>query len=315
VLHIAMRDDPVPAPDEVLVAVEAAALNRADLLQREGRYPPPAGVTDILGLEVAGVVSEVGSECRKWAPGDRVFGLLPGGGYATMARLHEDLALRIPDSLTSAEAAAIPEAFLTAYQALAWLGGIRNEHNVLIHAGGSGVGTAAIQIARYLGATVYVTASPRKHDVCRSLGATACIDYRSEDFDAVIQDSTNGRGANIIVDFVGAPYFEKNVSALAPDGRIVLLGLMGGSLLEKFQLSALFRKRGSVIASTLRSRSVAYKSRLTSAFEADLLPAFEDGDLGPVIDSVMDWNSVSEAHERMEANLNTGKIVLAITPA
>jgi tumor protein p53-inducible protein 3 len=298
--------------EDILVRVKATALNRADLLQREGKYPPPPGASPILGLEMAGLVAGRGRGAARWHVGEPVFGLLPGGGYAEYVAIHQDLAMPIPAVLSFEAAAAVPEAFLTAYQALYWIGRLAAGEHVLVHAGASGVGTAAIQLVRAAGAQAWVTASPAKHALCRALGAGAAIDYRTADFAAAVRDLTDGHGADVILDFVGAPYLERNVEALALDGRIVLLAMMGGSRLERFSLGPLFQKRGQLTASTLRNRSLDYKVRLSQAFLAYAAPRFADGTLRPVIDRVFDWADVAEAHQYMEENRNAGKVVLRI---
>lgn len=303
---------PAPGPHEVRVRVHATALNRADTFQRRGNYPPPEGASEILGLEMAGTVDAVGKGVTAWSPGDRVFSLLSGGGYAEYTLVHQDLLMAMPPGLSMDEAAAIPEVFLTAYQALHWLGSLQADHRVLIHAGASGVGTAAIQLVRYVGATPYVTASAPKHALCRSVGAAGTIDYETEDFAERINTFTDGAGVHIILDVIGAPYFHRNVESLAMDGRIVQLATLGGSTVETVRLRDLMAKRVQLLATTLRSRSHAYKVRLTQEFAADLLPAFIDGELRPIIDSAYDWTDVVAAHERMEANKNAGKIVLRV---
>ena len=303
---------PAPGPNEVRVRVHATALNRADTFQRRGHYPPPDGASPILGLEMAGVVEEAGDRVIDWHEGDRVCSLLAGGGYAEQVVVHEDLLMAVPPGLSMRDAAAIPEVFLTAYQALHWLGGMQSGHEVLVHAGASGVGTAAIQLAKEAGAHPYITASAPKHEVCRDLGAEATIDYESEDFAAQIEDRTNGEGVHIILDFIGAPYFHKNVASLAMDGRIVQLATLGGSTVEEVSLRALMAKRAHLLASTLRNRSLDYKVQLTQEFASDVLPTFVDGQLRPVIDSTYDWTEVADAHRRMENNENAGKIVLQV---
>lgn len=313
VLSFGTVDRPEPGPEELLIKVHATALNRADLLQREGKYPPPAGASPILGLEAAGVIEEVGPACAPWTPGDRVCGLLAGGGYARYALVHRDLAIPLLPAMSFEEAAAIPEVFLTAFQALHWYGEIEAHKHVLIHAGASGVGTAAIQLAKSAGASVYVTASAGKHEACRSLGAELAIDYRAEDFAARILEVTDGRGADIIVDFVGAPYFQKNLDVLAIDGRIVMLATLGGATLDRVNLRDFFRKRATIFASTLRNRSLQYKIRLTQDFVGHAMPLFEDGSLRPVVDRVFDWSQVADAHRYMGENRNVGKIVLKVS--
>ena len=303
---------PTPGADEVRVRTHATALNRADTFQRRGHYPPPDGASPILGLEMAGVVEEAGPGVMDWGEGDRAFSLLAGGGYAEQVVVHKDLLMAVPPGLSLREAAAIPEVFLTAYQVLHWLGGLQGDHDVLIHAGASGVGTAAIQLAREAGARPYITASAPKHDLCRNLGAAATIDYTSEDFAARVDDLTGGEGVDIVLDFIGAPYFHANVEALATDGRIVQLATLGGSTVEEVCLRDLMAKRAQLLTSTLRDRSLDYKVQLTREFAGDVLPAFADGTLRPVIDSTYDWTGVAEAHRRMENNENAGKIVLQV---
>ncbi|MFB6247555.1 MAG: NAD(P)H-quinone oxidoreductase [Salinibacter sp.] len=303
---------PEPAADEVLVRVHATALNRADTFQRQGHYPPPDGASDILGLEMAGTVAETGTHVLDWHGEDRVFALLDGGGYAEYTVVHKDRLMAVPPGLSMQEAAALPEVFLTAYQALHWLGGLQAGHHVLVHAGASGVGTAAVQLIRRAEAHPYVTASAPKHEVCRDLGAEATIDYAHEDFADRIAAITGERGVDVILDFIGAPYFHQNVDSLAVDGRIVQLATLGGSTVEQVSLRALMAKRAQLLASTLRSRDLAYKVRLTQEFASDVLPQFVDGQLRPVIDSVYDWTDVADAHRRMENNENAGKIVLSV---
>lgn len=311
-LYLGEAERPAAGPGEVLVRVRATALNRADVLQRRGHYPPPEGASAILGLEMAGEVVALGKGVTRHQEGDAVCALLPGGGYAQYAAVPEVLAMPVPRGLSFEEAAALPEVFLTAFQALHWIARLEAGERVLIHAGASGVGTAALQLARLAGATAYATASAGKHARCLALGATRAIDYRTEDFAAVIADVTDGRGVDVIVDFIGAPYFHQNLDALAVDGRVVLLAQMGGAKVEQVDLRPFFRKRAQLTASTLRNRSEAYKARLTRDFEAYALPHFAEGRLKPVIDRVMDWGDVAEAHRVMEANANAGKIVLRV---
>ena len=311
-----MQVGPVPTPepgvDEVRVRVHATALNRADTFQRRGHYPPPEGESDILGLEMAGVVDAVGTGVVDWNEGDRVCALLGGGGYAEYAVVHKDLLMAIPPGLSMTDAAAIPEVFLTAFQAMHWLGELDGAVSTLIHAGASGVGTAALQLARDAGVTAYATASAPKHEVCTQYGASGVVDYETESFDEKIAEWTEGRGVDLILDFIGAPYFHKNIDSLAMDGIIVQLATLGGATVDSLSLRDLMAKRVHLKASTLRSRAMPYKIRLTEAFAAYALPRFIDGDLEPVIDSVMDWEDVSAAHERMENNENAGKIVLRV---
>lgn len=312
VLGLGRLPVPIYGDEELLVRVHATALNRADLLQREGTYPSPPGASSVLGLEMAGTIEAAGNACTNWRIGDRVCGLLSGGGYAEYAVVDRDLAMPLLPCQSFEDGAAIPEAFLTAFQALHWYGEIAAGRTVLIHAGASGVGTAGIQLAAAVGATVVVTASSGKHEACRQLGASETIDYRTEDFAERLADITGGRGADVIVDFVGAPYFERNVQSLSVDGRLILLGTLGGSRVNAIKLRDLFLKRASVFASTLRSRGLSYKRRLTRDFSAHAMPLFERGVLRPVIDRIMPWTEVAEAHRIMGANRNVGKIVLRV---
>ena len=311
-LYLGDYPTPEPGEDELLVRVAATALNRADLMQREGRYPPPPGASEVLGLELSGTVEAMGARCEGYHTGDRVFGLLPGGGYAEYAVLHHQMAMPAPPEMSFEAAAAVPEVFLTAFQALDWLGGLKEKQHVLVHAGASGVGTAAIQLAKRAGAHVYVTASAPKHRRCLELGADLTINYKEEDFASRIQEVTSGYGVDIILDFIGASYFKQNISVLALDGRLIILSMLGGRMVEDVDLASLFRKRAQVIATTLRSRSLAYKIALTQAFSKKWLSFFEDQRLLPVIDSVYDWTDVQAAHRHMEANKNIGKIVLRV---
>ena len=313
VLYMGESPTPHPSEREILVNIRATALNRADTLQRKGMYPPPPGASSILGLEMAGEVVEVGEGVSKWKIGDPVMALLPGGGYAEYVCIHEEMGMQIPKGLSFEQAAAIPEVFLTAYQAIFWLGKLQARERILIHAGASGVGTAAIQLAKSLGAEVYVTASKPKHATCLELGAAHTIDYRSEDFSERVAHFTNGEGVDMILDFLAASYLAKNLASLATDGRLVLLALMGGSKASQVDLGMVLRKRIHLMGSTLRARSLAYKIDLTQAFYAYCCPKFESGVFKPVIDSVVSWKEVGAAHKRMEANLNIGKIVLTLT--
>jgi tumor protein p53-inducible protein 3 len=305
-------EKPEPKPNELLVRVHATALNRADTLQRQGKYPAPAGASPLLGLEIAGEVAAVGAACTKYKVGDKVFGLLPGGGYAEYAVIDEAMAMPVPGNLSMEEAAAIPEVFLTAFQALVWLGRLQAGERVLVHAGASGVGTAAIQLARELGAEVYVTASAAKHEACLALGATKAIDYKSASFKEEVLKHTNQQGVDVIIDFIAGPYFNDNLDCLRLDGRLVLLATLGGGKVENFDLRKILTKRLQVMGSTLRSRSRDYQVRLTEDLSAFALERFNTGKLKPIVDSVLDWQDAAEAHRYMEANRNTGKIVLRV---
>ena len=310
-LYIGQVAEPVKKDDEILVKVHASALNRADLLQRQGKYPPPPGTSDILGLEIAGEVVEP-DKSGKWQKGDRVMALLAGGGQAELATCHKDHAMTIPPSLGYVEAAAIPEVFLTAYQCMFYEGDLRAGDTILIHAGASGVGTAAIQMARQKGATVIVTCSAAKQEACKKLGAALTIDYKSEAFDEVVEEFTSGKGVNMILDFIGGPNFMKNITSLATGGHLVLIAMMGGPKVDGINLYPILRKHIKITGTTLRSRPAAYKADLISSFYKDFIDSLSVGRLNPVIDSVFDLADIQQAHQRMEANKNTGKIVLKI---
>ena len=306
-------EQPLPKPNELLVRVHATALNRADTMQRQGKYPPPKGESPLLGLEIAGEVVEAGFNCTRFQKGDKIFGLLPGGGYAEYAVIHEEMAMAIPANLSMEQAAAIPEVFLTAYQALVWLGKLQAGERVLIHAGASGVGTAGIQLACALQAEVLVTASEQKIKTCLDLGAHKAINYKEVPFEDEVLAYTNSEGVDLIVDFIAGPYFKQNIECLRLDGRLVLLASMGGGKVADFDLRQILVKRLQVIGSTLRSRTRDYQIRLTQEMSAFAMPLFESGAIRPVVDTVFDWQEVAEAHRYMEANKNIGKIVLRIS--
>lgn len=307
--HFYIGECPTPPlnKNQILVKVHATAINRADILQREGKYPAPNGASEILGLEIAGEVAN--SNNTQWQEGDKVFGLVPGGAYAEYCVIDQDMAMPIPNSLNYEQAAAIPEAFLTAYQALVWLADVKSGEKVLIHAGGSGVGTAAIQIVKLKGAECIITASSSKHDLCRTLGADLCIDYKSENFEEVIKRQYSG--VNVVIDFLAASYLKKNINVLSTDGRMVMLALMGG-IKSEINLAPIVTKRLKIMGSTLRSRSLSYQQQLTKDIAQYALPLLELNLLKPIIDKVLNWQNVAEAHRYMEANKNKGKIVLKI---
>lgn len=304
---------PVRGPYDILIEVKAAGVNRADLLQRKGKYPPPKGASTILGLEVAGIVKEAGSKVSRWKEGDKVFGLLSGGGYAQYAVMSEEMAMPVPENFNFIQAAALPEVFLTAYQALIWLAKLQKGERVLIHAGASGVGTAAIQLAKESGAVVFATASAPKHALCRELGALQTIDYTTQNFAEEVLTATDGKGVDVVVDFIGGPYFTDNLKTLATDGRLVLLASLGGMKVPEANLLPVLLKRLSIFGSTLRSRSPEYQSRLTQEMANFILPCLKDGRIRPVVDSVFPVERAAEAHEYMEANKNQGKIVLDLS--
>ena len=303
---------PIPGEKQIRIKVAAAGVNRADILQRKGKYPPPPGASSILGLEVSGIIDSVGNGCRKWKTGDRVMGLLSGGGYAEYVIIHEDMVMQVPDTINLGQAAAIPEVFLTAYQSLVWLAHLQARETILIHAGASGVGTAAIQLALALDAVPIVTASKEKHHLCSNLGARATIDYKAQDFVAEVKNITNDNGVDVIIDFIGGPYFKKNIEILCSDGRLVLLAAMGGGKVEEFNLFSILSRRISITGTTLRARSLEYQIRLTQEFWKFARPLFEDGSLRPVIDRMLPLEEASIAHNLIEENKTAGKIILKI---
>jgi tumor protein p53-inducible protein 3 len=303
---------PEVTPETVLIEVYATAVNRADLLQRRGFYPPPPGESDILGLEAAGVVAEVGAAVRNISAGDRVMCLLGGGGYAEYVAAPAGMLLPIPERLSFEEAAAIPEAFYTAYMTLVAEAALASGETVLIHAGGSGVGTAAIQLVRTRGARPMVTAgTDDKLERCRALGAEGTINYKSEDFAARARELTDGRGVDVILDCVGAGYLEANVGLLAAKGRLVIIGLMGGAKGD-INLALVVGKRLRVIGTVLRTRSLDEKLALTDGVRREVLPALANGALRPVIDSVYSLADGAAAHAKVAANENFGKVVLRV---
>jgi len=307
-----LRDlpDPEPGPGEVVLEVAATALNRADLLQRRGLYPPPPGATDILGLECAGRVSSLGSDVASLKVGERVAALLPGGGYAERVVIPETMAIPLDDTWDLLDAAAVPEAFLTAREALFTLGRLEPGAHVLIHAAAGGVGSAAVQLAHQHGAQVIATAgTPEKLAKVEELGASHMVNYKSEDFVDAALAASGGRGVDVVLDFVGGTYWEKHAKCLANGGRCVVIGVMGGAT-AKVNLGKLLMKRHQILGLVMRSRPLLDKVAITRSFVRESLPLFKDGRLRPVIDSVLPLEGARQAHERMEANLNLGKIVL-----
>lgn len=304
--------EPQPGEGELLIDVRATALNRADLLQRRGLYPPPKGASEILGLECAGVVAAHGPGGAPVAVGQRVMALLPGGGYAERVTIPSGMAIPIPENLGFAQAAAIPEAFLTAREALFTLGRLEPTQTVLVHAAAGGVGSAAVQLAHRFGARVVATAgSAEKLARVRELGADALVDYKTQDFAAIAKAATDGRGVDLVLDFVGGAYWEKHAGCLAVGGRVVVIGVLGGTN-ANVNLGQLLQRRWQILGLVMRSRPVADKIAITRAFIRESLPLFADGRLLPVVDSTFPLAEARAAHERMEQNANVGKIVLEV---
>jgi tumor protein p53-inducible protein 3 len=301
---------PEPGPGELLVRNFATALNRADLLQRRGLYPPPRGASDILGLEFAGEVAQVGPEVTGFERGQPVFGLVPGGGYAEFLTVDHRLALPVPENLSYDAAAAVPEAFYVAYDALYSLGHLPPDGSALVHAGASGVGTAAIQLVRAFGGQVMATAgSSEKVERCLALGAACAVNYRNEDFAARVAEWTSSRGVDVVLDLVGARHVEGSLNSLRRGGRLVVVGLVGGSRAE-VDLGLLLRQRLTVIGTVMRSRPLEERVQVTRDFRDKVLPHLVVGRIEPVIDRVLPLEEAAKAHECMEANENVGKIVL-----
>mgnify|MGYP000199740439 FL=1 len=313
VLKVMEVDDPVPGPEDVLVDVKASALNRADMLQREGGYPaPPGSPDDIPGLEFAGVVLEAGDRVIGMAKGDRVFGLLGGGGYASRTVTHHRMAVPIPDGWDFVQAAATPEVYFTAYDALFNRGNLQMGEKVLVHAAGSGVGTAAVQLAHHAGAFVYGTAgSAEKLAGAAKLGMDVGINYHDQDFAAVVKEHTRGAGVDVLIDFIGGPYWDQNIVSMAVLGRLVEVGLMGGNRVE-VDLGRLMGKRLQVTGTGLRGRSLEEKLAVTAQFKRHVLPHLASGRMKPIVDRTFPLKEVAEAHRYMETNANFGKIVLTI---
>ncbi len=297
----------------VLIKIHATAVNRADLLQRRGLYPPPAGESDVLGLEAAGVIVEKGSNVAGWQIGDRVCCLLGGGGYAEHVAAHQDMLLPIPAHLSFEQAAAIPEVFYTAFVNLFLEGELQAGESLLIHAGASGVGTAAIQLAKHAGAKIFITAgSDEKIQRCLALGAEIGSNYKTADFAERILELTAQKGVAVILDCVGGKYLSQNLALLQLKGRMVLIGLLGGAKAE-IDLALVLRKRLRLIGSVLRSRTRAEKIAITQAFKERVWPLFQQQQLQPIIDSIYPLAEAEQAHAHVAANKNFGKVVLQVT--
>jgi len=307
-------EQPLPSPGEgeILVKVIAAGVNRPDVMQRQGHYPPPKGATEIPGLEIAGEVVELGRGTKRWKHGDKVMALVVGGGYAEYCLAFETHALPVPANLSMVEAAAIPETFFTVWHNVFERGKLATGETLLVHGGSSGIGTTAIQLAKALGARVITTAgTPEKCEACRKLGADLAIDYKTEDFVALTKQATQGRGADLILDMVGGDYVGRNYEAAAVEGRIVQIAFLASSRIT-LDLMRLMLKRLTHTGSTLRARAVADKAAIARAVENNVLPLIASGRVKPLIDSSFPLVQASAAHARMEGGQHIGKIVLTL---
>ncbi|HEY5624641.1 MAG TPA: NAD(P)H-quinone oxidoreductase [Gammaproteobacteria bacterium] len=313
VLTLSDVEKPVPDTGQVLIEVAATSVNRADIVQREGHYPPPKGDSEILGLEVAGTVTELGPGVEGVTVGDRVMTLVGGGGYAEFAVAYASHLIRIPHHLSFEQAACIAETYITAHLNIFVIGALADGEVALLHGGGGGVNTAGVQLCKALrpASRVFVTASPSKLERVRALGADVVIDYRSEAFDEMTREHTQGRGANFILDHIGSAYLSSNLNALSVGGRLVIIGVMGGAKAE-INLARLMVKRHQIIGSVLRSRSVEEKARITRQFTDEVMPLFSSGTIVPLVHEVMPLEAVAEAHRAMESGAHFGKIVLSL---
>jgi putative PIG3 family NAD(P)H quinone oxidoreductase len=312
VLRLGERPDPAPGPGEVLVDVHAAGVNRPDVIQRLGKYPPPPGASDIPGLELAGVVAAVGPAVRRWQIGDRVCALVAGGGYADRAVVPGEQCLPVPGGLTMIEAAAIPETFFTVWTNVFERGRLAAGQWILIHGGSSGIGTTAIQLASAFGAHVAATAgSDEKCAACRELGATHAWNYRTVEWTTAMREATGGRGADVVLDMVGGDYVPRNLSVLAVEGRLVQIAFLQSPQVT-IDLSAVMRRRLWVTGSTLRPRSPAEKGAIAAALEAQVWPLLSRRAVRPIIDSTFPLAAAADAHRRMESSAHIGKIVLDV---
>lgn len=312
VLTLTDVPDPVPAPGEVIVKVAATAVNRADLLQRQGFYPPPPGASDIIGLECSGTVAALGEGVTEWSVGDEVCALLAGGGYAEQVAVPAGQVMPIPAGIDLITAATLPEVACTVWSNVFMVAGLRPEETFLVHGGAGGIGTFAIQLASALGARVFTTAgTAAKREQCVALGAEAAIDYRDEDFVEVVRERTGGRGADVVLDNMGAKYLGRNVDVLADEGRLVIIGMQGG-VKGDLNIATLLGKRGAVIATSLRSRPTEGKAQICSSVVEHVWPLVADGTIRPVIGSRLALHQAAEAHRLLDGGDNVGKVLLTV---
>ena len=313
VLHFAESPDPELHRGEILIKVEAAGVSRADILQRQGNYPPPPGASPILGLDLAGRVVRTGEGVNRFRTGDHVCALVSGGGYAEYCAAPEAQVLPVPENWSSVEAASLPENLFTVYDNLVTRARLRSSELLLVHGGASGIGSMAIMLARAVGAVPYVTAgSSAKCDFCKSLGAEGAINYRQDDFAVIFPRLTGGRGADVILDMVGGSYLDRNLDTLALEGRLAVIAVMGGNT-GSLSIAKLMAKRASVMGSTLRIRSVAEKGQIAQRLREDIWPLLPSKTaIRPVIDSVFPLADARKAHERLESDAHFGKIILSV---
>lgn len=312
VMQVATRPVPVPGEGQLLVRAEAVGVNRPDVAQRQGTYPPPKDASPILGLEMAGEIVAIGPGVRGFAVGDRVCGLTNGGAYAEYCVLPAGQALRFPKGFDAVQAAALPENYFTVWANMFQMAGLTEGEKVLVHGGSSGIGTTAIQLARAFGAEVYATAgSQEKCDACVKLGAKRAINYKTEDFAEVIKAET-GNGVDVILDMIGAAYFERNVASLAKDGCLSIIAFLGGAVAEKVNLAPIMMKRLTITGSTLRPRTAEEKRAIRDDLLSQVWPLLDEGKFAPVIDTVVSFDQVAEAHRLMEASGHVGKIMLRL---
>lgn len=311
VLKPVERPDPTPGEGEVVIRVAAAGVNRPDVLQRLGSYPPPPGASDIPGLEVAGIIEALGNGVRQWKVGDRVCALVAGGGYATRCVAPEPQCLPVPSSLDLVAAAAVPETFFTVWTNVFDRGRLKSGETALFHGGTSGIGTTAIQLASARGARVFATAgTDAKCRACEGLGAERAINYRTEDFVAAIKSLTSGRGVDLVLDIVASDYFARNLAVLAVDGRLVQIGWMGGAAPVSLDLSQVLRRRLTITGSTLRPRTVEEKGQIAAALRKEVWPLLEQRRVAPIIYRTFPLTEAAAAHRLMESGEHIGKIVL-----
>jgi putative PIG3 family NAD(P)H quinone oxidoreductase len=311
-LQVAEAPDPVAGFGEVVIQVAAAGVNRADLMQRQGHYPPPPGAPDWPGLECSGRIVELGDGVEGWSVGDEVCALLAGGGYAERVAVPAGQVLPVPAGLDVVSAAALPEVTCTVWSNVFMLAGLRREETVLVHGGSSGIGTMAIQLAHQLGARVAVTAgTATKLAACKELGAQVLVNYREEDFVERVRAATDGAGADVVLDVMGATYLARNLDVLATNGRLVVIGLQGGTKAE-LNLGALLAKRAAVLATSLRARPAAEKAAIVASVREHVWPLVESGDVRPVVDTVLPLEQAADAHRRLDSSEHIGKVLLTV---